>query len=337
VPFIVWRFDIAETWRQLRSVNLLWASLGLALFTASTWIEGYRWLLLLLRRADLKQYPVILVYIVSRLANVLMPLRGGDLVRIQIANRRFGIPRSELAASIFAVETPLNWLTFVLGLTFSAYVLHTGGIGGTFVSSVPLIFLGGFGAAVLLSRSGHDLHLATRPPFRWLPESIRHIVAEHVGRFVAGMETFRKPMLALRAIGVSVLNAAVQVLMFWSLGKAFGLDLTVLEYIPVMLGPTLVRTLQLTPGDLGPYEVVMGQIVVVLGVDAGTAGAFAVGSHLLILAWTAVLGLLSIWLLNLKVHDLFGRHPSMLEGPPIVGPAPSPLPPAAGTPAARRN
>lgn len=309
IPLLIWRIDIPEAFRRLQEINLFWAALGLAIFTLASLLEGCRWMVLLGRKVRPSNHPILLIYLVSRMANIVMPVRGGDLVRIQVTSRRLGMPRSQVAASIFAVEMPLNWVTLVALLTITLTLLDTPVIPGEAMTLIALLLLGGFASAVALSLHGHREDLASRWPFRWFPEELAETAALQVRRFAAGMEALRSPALAVRALGITALFSIAHVGGFWSFGKAFGLDLNIVQYVPVVAAPMIVRTLQLTPGDLGPYEVVMREIVVLLGVGAAAADAFAIGTHLLILAWTAVLGLGATWLLDLQLHDLFGKKP----------------------------
>jgi uncharacterized membrane protein YbhN (UPF0104 family) len=133
------------------------------------------------------------------------------------------------------------------------------------------------------------------------------LLAAHAERFLEGMETLRRPRFAVRAIGISLVISLLQVATFWAFGRAFGLGLDLVDYVPIAVGPSLVRTFQLTPGDIGPYEVVLTEIIVLLGVATERAAAYAIASHLFILGWTALMGLVAIWLLDLRLYDLLGR------------------------------
>jgi uncharacterized protein (TIRG00374 family) len=314
---LAWRIDLLEAVRRLQHVDGRWLVLGAATLTLSLALQGYRWRLILAYRKRVPLGQVVLLYLVSRVVNIVVPLRGGDLVRVQIAGRRFDIPRVELAATVFAVETPLNWLVS-LSLPLAALVfLDLPGIPEVVVLVPAGVLAVGAVGAILLARHGPSWDIAASRLLRRLPQRPRAVVARSVHQFITGMQSLSGPGPLGRVMVASLLVGLAEVMVYWCLGRAFGLSLALIEYVPIMLGPNLVRALPQAPGDIGAYELVVAETTMLLGADTGTAGSFAIGSHLLLLAWTGLLGLAAMWALDLRPRDLFGRR---TEEPAAAGP-----------------
>ncbi len=304
VALLVWRVDLMAAVPRLRHVHLTWALLAAALFTVSKLAQVVRWRLLLWHRRPLPFGELAGIYLVAALANTLVPLRGGDLLRVQVAARRFGIPRTELTATVFAVETPLNWATLIVTVALASLVTDLMVISR---ATVVLLLVGlavGLPLALLVARTDRTRDFAGMPPLRWLPRPLRRALAERVPQFLHGMHALRSPVLGAVLLALGMLIWLIEVGVYWSLAAAFGLPVPFLDALLVMVGANLVLSLPLTPAHVGPYHVVVTEILVLRAVERAAAGGFAVGAHLVLLLTTNALGILSAWALGLGPHDL---------------------------------
>jgi uncharacterized protein (TIRG00374 family) len=313
LALLAWRINLPEALRGLGDVDARWLAAATVAFILATGVEGGRWWLLLAHRANVSVLPTLFLYAVSRMANMVLPLRGGDLVRIHIAGRRFQISRTEVAATVFAVETPLNWITSVTLLIVALSVLDLPVLNLAYLPRRILVVFAvllslGFFTMVAVSRADRSRDYTHRWPLRLLPQGMRRGLADFTGRFLEGTETLRDSRRLGVALGVSMLIWVAQTAVFWCLGEAFGFGLFPAEYAIVTVASVLVRTLPLSPSDIGPYEVVITQALVLLGVDATAAGSYAIGAHLWLLALTGAMGLLALWALDLKLTDLVAEH-----------------------------
>jgi uncharacterized protein (TIRG00374 family) len=309
LSLLAWQVDVVDAVRRIHQVNPWWVLLGTATFALATIVEGWRWWVILSYRTGVPRTPILLLYAISRMANVLLPIRGGDLVRIQIAASRFKISRTELAATIFAVETPLNWVTS-LAFLFAALsilelpVLRLPYLRGHYLLAVTLLLLAGFVGFMALSHAGRARHISRIWPMSVFPEHLRHRIDDLFQSFLDGMESLRRMHRLVAVLGLSFLIWVAQAAMFWCFGQAFGLGLRPVDYALVTIGTVIVRTFPLSPGDIGPYEFVVSRALILLGVDPNAAAGYAIGVHLWLLTITCGFGLLGLWALNLSLSDL---------------------------------
>ena len=122
VALLLWRVDVVEALRRIPDLNIGWAAAGLLIFTASKAIHAYRWRVLLGHR-NVPLRPLFGIFLFSNLANALVPLRAGDLVRVELPSRLLRLPRAELASNVFIVETMFDGLAFVLLVVLAAFLL----------------------------------------------------------------------------------------------------------------------------------------------------------------------------------------------------------------------
>lgn len=315
VLLLVWRVDLREAFTRLRDVEYRWAVLGVFVFTFSKFVHSYRWRIFLWRRAGLPVSQLFGIFLMHNLANALVPLRAGDVLRVQVASQRFGIPRAELTATVFVVETLLDGVVFVALLFVGLFFLDLPFFSKPLFATLATLVTLGFLVALVLARMDVRRDFSAMRPVRWLPGRVRHAVGEAIPRFLEGMESLRSPKLALEAVGISFAAWLIEVVVYWFLGQAFGLGLSFSDYVLVMIGANVVVSLPLTPWDIGPYEVAVAEVLVLLGVARDVAGSYAVGSHLLLLVWISLTGIAAMWALGLRPRDLFGGLGEEETGP----------------------
>ncbi len=303
-----WRIDTAEVFARLGQVDLRWAIVALLAFTASKVLHAWRWWHFL-GRAEAPIAPLTGVFLIANMANSLLPLRAGDLLRVEVPARRFGIPRSLLASSVFVVESVLDLFAFAILLVVALMMADlppvlrplVGLLGG---SAVVL-----FGALVILVRSRGVVEGNVGRWLRRLPERIARPIVARLPDFVDGMSSLDTNAKAARVVAISLFAWIVEVGVYFLLARAFGLELDLSQALILMIAANLIVSLPLTPWSIGPYELAVTEVLVAMGADRTNAGAFALGSHLMLQAWIVVTGVAAMFWIGLKPRDLLpGGH-----------------------------
>src|SRR3989304_5611831 len=170
---LAWRVDIGEALATLPDANWAWALPGLVLFTLAKAVHTARWRIFLGRHRQIPFAGLLGIFLVHNMANAVLLLRAGDVLRIQTTSQRYGIPRSELTATVIVVETLLDGLAFVLlvAIAFSLGQMP-GVLRGTFWGMAGLALLG-LGLGVLAARWVKPEALERFYPFRWLSSAAR--------------------------------------------------------------------------------------------------------------------------------------------------------------------
>ena len=302
----LWRVDIAGAVRNLPELQLRFALAGTVTFSLSKLVHAYRWRWFLRHRKELPFRGLFELFLVSNLANAMIPLRAGDLLRVELPNRRWGVPRAELASSVFIVESLLDGVAFVL-LAF----------GGLLIFDVPSALRPGLAAlavvvllvavvSVRAARSGSNWNVDGTIWRRIVPSRARPRVNQWLEQSVAGMATLRDWRSATVAVVLSVVAWMLEVGVWWYMGKAFGIELAFSEALTVMIAANMAQAIPITPWNIGPYEVAVTEVLVLLGSSRLDASSYAIGSRLLLMLWIGITGLLAMWSLNLRWRDLFG-------------------------------
>jgi hypothetical protein len=305
VGFLVWRVNIGAALRTLTDVNYVYALPALALFSLAKLIFAVRWRVMLAR---LGQPPVPTLFgtiLVSNMANNVLPLRLGDVLRVQVPAQRHGISRSGLASSVFVTETLLDGVTFAVLAMVGVTLLNVPGTLHDFTWAM----IGAVGTGLLLAIFGAHIELPAgwQPGrwLRWLPESARRAIADILPPFVEGLAALRRPSMGSRVLLLSFTGWLLEGLMFWLFGLGFGLHLSFGSYLMIMIAANMVMSIPMAPSNVGPYEVAVAEVVAALGVTRSLAGGYAIVTHLLNILWVSFTGLIAMWLLGLRLQDIF--------------------------------
>jgi hypothetical protein len=302
---LAWRVDITEALATLPDANWAWALPGLVVFTLAKAVHTLRWRIFLGRHRNIPFTGLLGIFLVHNMANAVLLLRAGDVLRIQTTSQRYGIPRSELTATVIVVETLLDGLAFVVlvALAFSFGAIP-GVLSGTFWGLAGLALLG-LGLGVAAANWIKPSTLERFYPFRWLSSDARTNVVRIIQQFQDGMRTLRESRLAVPAIGLSLIGWLMEAGSYWLFGHAFGLDLTFAEYMLVMMTANFAVSIPITPSGIGPFEVATQELMRQMGTAQATAAGFAIGIHLSFILWITLTGLIAMWLTKLSPNEIF--------------------------------
>ena len=101
-----------------------------------------------------------------------------------------------------------------------------------------------FAGTVALARVDGERDFSTLPLLRWLPARLRVPVAARIPEFLDGLASLRDVRMATRAVGISLVAWLAEVVVYWMMGQAFGLDLSAAAYLPIMIGANLIVSLR---------------------------------------------------------------------------------------------
>ena len=306
--FLALRVDLPRAVEQLTEIRLGWAVAGLVAFTLSKAIHSYRWRVLLRHRSGLRGRDLFPVFLVSNLANAVVPLRAGDVLRVELTRRRFGIPRAELTSSVFLVESVLDGVAFVALLLPALLLLDPGALRTPTAALIGAIVLGAFAASLLVARLEVGVAVDRWSLVGWLPPALRDRVAAIVPSFMNGMRVLRGGRGMGIAIALSVVAWTAEVAVYWMMGRAFALEMGFSEAVLVTIAANVIVSLPLTPWDIGPYEVAVTEALAFMGFGLSEAGAYAVGSHLLLIVWISITGVAAMWTLHVGPRALLASR-----------------------------
>ena len=318
---ISYRFDLEAMVRTLRDANYAFVAPGIALYFLAVVFRTLRWRFLLSHLKSIPTSRLLPVVVVGYMANNLLPVRLGEVVRSYYLGQREGVSKSSALATI-VLERVFDGLTLLLLLAAAALVLPVGGLveGLAERSGIP-VYLLVFGAvapfvivlALMITAAcwpGWPVRVLA-PLTRRLPVKMGLSLVELTGLFIAGLVSLRDlrrvQMLLLLSLPVWLLEAS----MLYVIGFSFELQdhfSDQVEMAAVILAVTatsnLATSLPSSQGGIGPFEFFAIGTLVVLGVSAPVATAYTITMHVALLLPVVVAGLATLWWQHISFRDL---------------------------------
>ncbi|MEA3199128.1 MAG: glycosyltransferase AglD [Thermoplasmata archaeon] len=289
--------------------------LGLAVLAYAAFfvLRGWRWKTLFSQSApDVRLSSTTGITAVGWLANSIVPLKGGDVLRAALLAKKEKVGLGP-AASTVALERVLDMLGLAIVAAIGLFMIPDDtraalphGIARALEIAwiLPILGLACLGVLVLLRE--RVVALASRTIGQWGRFGVR--VVEYLATTLAGLAALaRKPKLMLALVPQSILVGAAQAAIFAFLVAAF------LPGTPLVLafaGGSLFLlsfVVSVTPGNVGTYEAAFVAVFVALGLPSDLVVPAAILTHLTTTMIVAVLGSLGMLTLGLEGKALAWR------------------------------
>ena len=285
---------------ELTGINLAWLPLILAASGASDWFRGVRWQHLL---SPLQRPGVLLLFAASQVGstvNLLVPLRAGEAVRVQIVSQRSGVSASSLVATLFG-EVVSDLATFSTFIIVGLLLLKEAQFLWPLAALFGLLMFGGLLAGFYLAR-GTDRR--PEPPPVSAEGRLRSRFKHELYNFARGLQSFREPGVIFHVAWSALAIWLTEVVMFYACGEALGLDISAGAYLLMVVAVNVAGALPLTQAGLGVFEVTLTGLMVALGVDEAQAAAYAIFVHILLTVPHIVTGPIAALALRVSFADM---------------------------------
>jgi glycosyltransferase 2 family protein len=306
--------DFGEIRDSLRETRLWWALPALALYFMGVYLRAIRWRILLrpiAPQATSRQlFPVV---VIGFMANNLLPLRAGEIVRSVIIGREFRVRKTSALATI-AVERIFDGVTMLAFLAISmVFVSLTSELQNLAIVSL-LVFVGLLISLILLTFAGDLVSRILQLVLGPLPDSIGERVETMAESFLGGLGVLKNrgdlAKVVLTSAGAWLLEAS----MYFLLAIGFGAQIRETMNVVATLLTTGVANLSTlipgAPGYIGQFE--YGVKIVLngaFGVPESQALAYAILVHAALYFPITLLGLIEWFRRSLTVRDL-SREPA---------------------------
>jgi glycosyltransferase 2 family protein len=284
--FFLSSMDGAAVGKALENVTW-WLILPTILFgCVNFWLRTLRWGVLLGPQANLRTSQLAGIGLTAGLIGLVLPARGGDVVKLALASRIPHISVAQIAAAEL-IERCVDGV--VLGAFITGSAVATGSSNWLLVLGLLAIAIHGpfFAALPLAGRIRYDVDA---PPTR---SRIRRLLFQ-------GIEAVRLTDRAriIRAINLSVMAWGAQAVACYCLLIAFGWLTSPALPVATVGVTNFAFGLPGAPGGFGAVELPMRSLMDHFGAEPGLASAYTVTMHLSILAPLPLLAA-ALWLVRM--------------------------------------
>ncbi len=246
--------DFKEIGQSLSQANYWWLIPGLVSYFAGVGIRAVRWHYLLgpIQKVPIRRlFPVV---VIGYMANNVLPVRMGEVVRAYVLDRREGVRKTAALATI-VVERIMDGITMILFLAVaSLFVTVNADIQGIEKLAAGVFLIG----IILFFVVAHSRTWMKRLEIfglRFVPGSLRPKVAGLADSFIDGLQVLRQWKDLLIVFGLSVLAWTCEAGMFWMVALAFNnLNLSAAAIFMTVAVANLATLVPSTPGYVGPFD-----------------------------------------------------------------------------------
>jgi uncharacterized protein (TIRG00374 family) len=246
--------DFNEIGNSLGQANYWWLIPGLVSYFIGVGIRAVRWHYLLgpIQKVSTRRlFPVV---VIGYMANNVLPVRMGEVVRAYVLGRREGVRKTAALATI-VVERIMDGLTMLLFLSVaSLFVTVSSDIQGI-EKVASLVFLVGIILFFVVAHSRTWMKRLENFGLRFVPGKLRPKVAGLAESFIDGLQVLRQWKDLLIVFGLSIIAWGFEAGMFWSVALAFGnLNLSAPAIFMTLAVANLATLVPSTPGYVGPFD-----------------------------------------------------------------------------------
>jgi uncharacterized protein (TIRG00374 family) len=306
----------------LAGANYVWLIPAVLIFFLELWVRAVRYehIVKTLRPATASGLFPILV--IGNMANNLLPLRIGELVRAYMIGERYQLSKmASLGTGV--VERLFDGLTLLALLIGTVVLLGASGtIHDITLTAVAIFALAlAFFIACIASPDACERLIArlARP----LPRRFSERLVSLAVSFIEGLRSLRHPNAIAWVVATSLVAWTLETLVYACVGQAFGLEVNWGYYVMAVSAGNLALTAPSSPGGTGLFEFVVMQVMRLAGVDEATAAAYALAAHFTVLMPATLLGLYCLWTMHLSLGGLSRRAETALEPVPVEADPPA--------------
>lgn len=316
--------DIGQMLEALAEANYVYVVPAMALYIVAVIFRTLRWQVLLRHMRFISIRRLFPVVTIGYMANNLLPMRLGELVRSYYVGERENISKASALMTIF-VERVLDALTLLFFIAAIALFVPLAGLAEAFgdswgiawpllVAAISLPFIAAFGTLLLFALFPEKTRDLTMLVVRPLPQRFESPLRNLVDYFLHGLIPLRSPrtlaLLFLLSIPVWLFEAGL----FFMIGFSFGL-----HHVYDNLGQMAVAMVLVTaianigsgvpaaPGGIGLFELAARETLVLLplaAVDRSVAAGFAAVTHAALLLPMIVMGQVFLWAGHISLRKL---------------------------------
>ncbi|MDD5557154.1 MAG: lysylphosphatidylglycerol synthase transmembrane domain-containing protein [bacterium] len=280
VAVIVFTFDWRSVGAHLREFDWRYLAPALAVYLLGFAVRAFRWQVML---APLKRVPFrssFIVVMIGFMANNILPLRMGEVVRAWAIKRREGISGSAGFATI-VVERVYDGLTLI-GLFLFVLI---------FSATTPEIRrYAALGAPVFLAALGLLLYAAFRPAraaaalkavSRILPGRFHALSARLIDSFLPGLAFLSSAGRQAAVIASSLAVWLLEGCVFWIIMRGFGMGLPPHAAFFTLVVVNIAIMVPAMPGYVGTFDLPAVAALAPFGVGKDAAMGYIIVVHAL--------------------------------------------------------
>ena len=324
LAFVFYQTNLASIGAELSRANYFYLLPALALYFIGVGFRSVRWHFLLRSIKPIPVRALFPVVVIGYMANDILPLRIGELVRAFVLKQEHKISFASVLVTI-VVERLFDGLTMIAFIAAASLVLPLDPAVKTTVALVAFAAIVMTVVLVLVSSLRERLDRVILFIPRLLPSHWGESSGKLIDSFLHGLSVLRNPFDAIAAMACSIVAWLFEAAMYMTLAFAFsdllpeiqGKLLEIAGIATLAIGfksyavfvlmtafANLAATVPSTPGYFGVLDAPIRGTLTLFGVDPNLAASYTLVLHLALFLPVTLLGFFYAWRAGLSFAQL---------------------------------
>lgn len=292
--FIFYKVDWQELIRAFKNINYIYLAPGIVLYMIGYPVRSWRWQYLL---GPIKKIPfntAFRILVIGFMANNILPARVGEFIRAYLLAKNGSLSKSKTFATI-VVERIFDGLVFAIVLMgilifFSmANWMKRAGICASILFGSVLISL------IILAHYKTKTIIVITKIASLLPHWISEKIIHYIGLFLEGLEILKNIKDILVVFIWSLVIWLIEILVYYLVINAFGLNLPFQVAIILMIIVNLGIMVPSAPAYVGIFQGVVLAVLCTFKIEYNLALALSVVLHGIIVIPITILGIIFLF------------------------------------------
>jgi len=303
----LYRTDFSEMGRAFSRANYTFLVPAVLVYFVGVWFRAMRWRYLLMPLKAVPSRRLFPTVVIGYMANDVLPLRAGELVRCYLLGAKEGVSKTAVLATIF-VERVFDGLALLFFLALiSLFVPFEDWLRDT-ARVMGLLFVGALVVFSAVASSEKRVQGLANILLPFLPARLREKVIGLLSLFLGGLASLRSPGMLLGVFLTSLLAWLAEAAMYYIIGFSFELGQPFYVYLTTTAVANLAITLPSSQGGIGPFEFFGARTLGLFGVAEGLSMAYILVLHAALLLPVTLLGFVYLWLENMSLSSVVRRE-----------------------------
>lgn len=295
--------DFKQSISLLKNADIKLIIIGIVIYISSYLIRSYRWDYILAPLKKMKLFKSFYYLVFGFFMNNILPLRLGEFVRAIVAGNKLQISRSGVFATI-VVERLMDIIIFIISFFLIAL----------FVPNIPnwlqksfiacAIIFGIMFVILFVMSKDEEKFLKLLYKFH-LPIKLTDIIKSIFIKFASGLKFFQNKKLFITVFIASIIIWIIEAYAYKTLFLAFGLHISVIQCLFVIVTTGIATMLPTAPGFIGAIESVGMITLGIFGIDGTIAFTAMAAIHFTEMMAIYILGFIGMIKEKISFSDLF--------------------------------
>ncbi len=298
--------DVGRAVREVQQANYWFVIPALAVYFVGVWVRALRWRFLLEPVKTIRPQRLFPVVVIGYMANDVLPMRIGELVRAHILGEREEVSKTAAFATII-VERIFDGVTMILfiGLILLLHLVPASGELERTFRIAGLLFVGVLGLFFLVALTPGTVNRLLDLILSGMPPALAERAEPTLRRFLAGLGVLQSPRAVAATLGLSVLAWLCEAGMYYVLALGFaGINLPYYAMILNTAVANIFTMIPAAPGYIGTFDAASVFTLGLYGVESNLALSYTVVLHIALVVPVTLWGAYYWWRYHLSLREI---------------------------------